>query len=156
MKFSTKPAKPVTRASGMRKQLRALPGGGKVRSIQTPKIGCQVGVWPVAPTPSKVKISLKPSGKVTQLTQAKQCCGKAVAKAKGAKCPKCGTAWGKIASPVGTLRSSARWFQKVLPPAQQKSWVTSPKGATFPGSGAWLTTAQLSAATAFMQQGGRL
>ena len=156
MKFSTKPVRAITRTSGMRQQLKALPGGGKCRSIQTPKIGCQVGVWPVAPTPSKVKISLKPSGKVTQLTQAKQCCGKAVAKAKGAKCPKCGTAWGKIQSPIGTARSSARWFQVVLPASQLKSWVTSPKGAVWPGSGAWLTSAQLSAATKFMSQGGKL
>ena len=155
MKFSTKKVSKITRMSGMRKQLRATPGGGKVRSIQTPKIGCQVGVWP-ATTTSKAKVSLKPSGKVVTPAQVKQCCGISIAKAKRAKCTKCGTAWGKIASPIGTFRSSARWFQKVLPPAQQASWVTSPKGATFPGGGAWMTPAQLSAATKFMSQGGRL
>ena len=156
MKFSTKKVSKITKMSGARKQLRAMPGGGKVRSIQTPKIGCPVGVWPVAPTPSKTKVSLKPSGKVVTPTQVKQCCGTSIAKAKGAKCSKCGTAWGKIASPIGTFQSFSRWFQKVLPPAQQASWVTSPRGATWPGGGAWMTPAQLSAATKFMSQGGKL
>ena len=33
MQFSNKPVKPITKSSGARKQLRNLPGGGKVRNI---------------------------------------------------------------------------------------------------------------------------
>jgi hypothetical protein len=148
MKFS-----PITKRSGARKQLRAMPGGSKVRSIQSSMLGAVV---PVEPTPPIEMAPTKPSGQVVTPEMVKMCCGISIAKARGAKCSKCGTAWGQIASPIGTFRSFARWSQKVLPPAQRKSWVTSPMGATWPGGGVWMTTAQLSAATAFMQQGGKL
>ena len=159
----------VTKASGARKQLLALPGGGKCRQIPVTgvtvaqKLASSLPPTPAGTIPKGALTTVmgKPSalavsmGRIKPLRTQKQCCGKPVLKGK-AKCPTCKTAFAQIPGVPVTSRSTRAWFSPILPASQRKTFVTSPRGAVWPGSGAWMTPAQLSAATAFMQQGGRL
>ena len=159
-----KKSKMVTKVSGAHKQLLALPGGGKCRSI--PVAGLTIAQKPASslpptpagtiPTGALTTVSGKPSqlavsmGRIKPLRAQKQCCGKPVLKGT-AKCPTCKTAFAQIPGSPVTTRSTRPWFSPILPRSQRKTFITSPRGATWPGSGVWLTPAQLSAKTAFMR-----
>jgi len=152
--FSSKKVTKVTKSVGARRQLRKLAGGRKVRSV--PVDGAQYPacgqVRPTVELPkAEANASLNPTGKVVKPSEVKQCCGIAIAKKRGSKCSKCGTSWGKIGSLILTYREFSRWSKKVLPPSEQKTWITSPRGAVFPGTGKWMTQAELSKSIEFMQ-----
>ena len=160
--FSSKKVTKVTKSVGARRQLRKLAGGRKVRSAKTffnPELTSGYAQYPacgqVRPTvelpKAEANASLNPTGKVVKPSEVKQCCGIAIAKKRGSKCSKCGTSWGKIGSLILTYREFSRWSKKVLPPSEQKTWITSPRGAVFPGTGKWMTQAELSKSIEFMQ-----
>ncbi len=166
MKFSAKQVKKVTKSSGARKQLQAMSGGGKCRSI--PVTGVTIKTTPQStlkptksgtiPSGSLVGALGKPSalaksmGRIKPLQTQKQCCGKAVS--QGRQCPTCKTAFAQISGSALPIRATSPWFSPVAPASQRKTWVSSPRGAVFPGSGAWMTQSQLSSATKFMRTGG--
>ena len=163
-KFSSKKVTKLTKSLGARRQLRKLPGGGKVSSY--PSVMARVAdgkpysypacgqIRPTIDLPkAEANASLNPTGNVEKPAEVKQCCGIAITKKRGAKCSKCGTSWGKIESMILTYREFSRWSKKVLPSSEQKTWVTSPPGAVFPGTGKWMTQAELSESIKFMQVG---
>ena len=150
---SSKKVTKVTKSTGARKQLRKLTLGGKAWKVMggVPYPACGQ-VRPTADLPQiEENQSIDPTGKVVKPAEVKKCCGVAIAKKRGAKCSKCGTAFGKIVSPVGTFRELSRWFGKSAPVSGRKMWVTSPRGAVFPGTGKWMTQAELSESTEFMR-----
>ena len=175
MKFSTKKVKKVTKSKGARKQLQAMSGGAKSRSI--PVTGVTIKTKPQSTIPlSPLKCfmsSLKPTksgtipsgslvgtigkpsalaksmGRIKPLRTQKQCCGKVVRQAR--QCPTCKTAFSQIPGQAQTARAVSSWFAKAALPGQQKTFVTSPRGATWPGSGKWMTQAELSESTEFMR-----
>ena len=152
---------------------KAAIAGGKVRSVATAvttsrpagKIPFQFGSPRPGAMSGKILPTLvavrggpsvwgKESGRIKPLQVFKTACGGQKVRPGGA-CATCGATFGQITAPRTALRTTRKWFSPVLPASQLKSWVSSPTGALSPGaSGAWLTPAQLSAATAFMRQGG--
>jgi len=162
-KFSNKKVTRVTKSVGARRQLRQLPLGGKSWQVMVSKAVKYPACGQVIPGSSylpgwrrgesETNASLNPTVKVVKPAEVKECCGIPIAKKRGAKCSKCGTSWGKIESLILTYREFSQWSKKVLPPSEQKTWVTSPRGAVFPGTGKWMTQAELSESIEFMQVG---